>query len=139
MNCKACNNGRMEPGGAACRVCCPHMRLDLIPYCVDCGSQERAVFWGGGPRCQACSDKFGAQIQDERRKKFQRERDAYNSHVARGKQDGECPDDGVVCSTCCEHEEHDHGVCNDCGEDISDELTCQAEMAHERFLERYYG
>lgn len=31
----------------------------------------------------------------------------------------------------CEHEEHDHGICLDCGKDITDELVTKAEMAFE--------
>jgi hypothetical protein len=99
--CDACNGSGMEAGGAACRGCRPYARLDLIPYCIDCGSPERAVYWGGGPRCQACSDKFRAVVQRDRAISFARERDALAAHIAEG-----CPDDGIVCESCCDHE-HD--------------------------------
>ncbi len=31
----------------------------------------------------------------------------------------------------CMHDEHDHGICIDCGKDISDYLICRAERAAE--------
>jgi len=31
----------------------------------------------------------------------------------------------------CQHEETDHGICDECGEDISDELAARAEAACE--------
>lgn len=39
--------------------------------------------------------------------------------------------DDPECVDCCEHQEHDHGVCSDCGEDITDQLVCDAEYAYE--------
>lgn len=93
------------------------MDLTKIPYCIDCGSQERAVYWGGGPRCQRCSDRFREHVHAERVRKFQRERDALNAHIGYHHQHGECPDDGLVCESCCEHEfDSSEGfLCNHCG------------------------
>jgi len=31
----------------------------------------------------------------------------------------------------CPHDEHDHGICLDCGKDILDDLVCAAEYATE--------
>jgi hypothetical protein len=49
---------------------------------------------------------------------------------------GECldsyqADDGSGCSACCEHWEHDHGICFDCGKDCTDDLVGRAEAAFE--------
>ena len=43
------------------------------------------------------------------------------------------PDCGDAdCSVHCPHDEHDHGICLDCGEDIIDRLIRDAEDAFER-------
>ena len=31
------------------------------------------------------------------------------------------------CPVCCEHDDHDHGICLDCGEDITQRLVARAE------------
>lgn len=92
------------------------MDLTKIPYCIDCGSSERAVYWGGGPRCQKCSDKFSEEVRIKRELQFKQERAAYDAHIYHAKHEGECPDDGVVCKSCCEHEFDDSegGYCLNC-------------------------
>lgn len=42
----------------------------------------------------------------------------------------------LECVDCCEHSETNHGVCSDCGTDISDDLCARAEAAMESFQER---
>lgn len=41
------------------------------------------------------------------------------------------PCENEKCQECCEHNEHDHGVCMDCEKDITDDLVCAAEYAYE--------
>ena len=36
-----------------------------------------------------------------------------------------------ACPECCEHDEHDHGICLNCGADRTDWLVGQAESAFE--------
>ena len=38
---------------------------------------------------------------------------------------------GNPCQECCSHDEHDHGICLDCGLDRSDDLAAQAEFQAE--------
>lgn len=42
----------------------------------------------------------------------------------------ECGEDTInwsqICNECCEHEELDHGVCMDCGDDQTEELMAKA-------------
>ena len=35
---------------------------------------------------------------------------------------------GDICPDCCEHDEHDHGICLDCGKDIFNDLVGAAEF-----------
>lgn len=39
--------------------------------------------------------------------------------------------DNDRCQICCEHNEHDHGICLDCDADITDNLVGAAEAAYE--------
>lgn len=71
------------------------------------------------------------EFQYKRSLEFERKRDAFLAHTGYRETHGECPDDGVFCEACCEHEEHDHGVCNECEADISGELAGKAESAFE--------
>ncbi len=41
------------------------------------------------------------------------------------------PCDDPTCTECCEHDEHDHGFCLDCGADVTDRLIMDAEAAFE--------
>lgn len=36
--------------------------------------------------------------------------------------------DGSTCPDCCPHDEHDHGICLDCGKDIMDDLVGRSEL-----------
>lgn len=47
-------------------------------------------------------------------------------HIARSKAEGECPDDGEVCESCCEHDELDCGHCLDCGADRTEDMMAAA-------------
>ena len=38
---------------------------------------------------------------------------------------------GASCQECCEHLEHDHGICNDCEAEVFDRLAARAEEAWE--------
>lgn len=44
---------------------------------------------------------------------------------------GETRKDLIICPDCCEHFEHDHGYCLDCGEDCLDVLVGRAESYYE--------
>lgn len=44
--------------------------------------------------------------------------------------DEPCSED-CSCSNCCQHYEHDHGICLDCGEDRTEDLAADAEYAFE--------
>lgn len=37
-------------------------------------------------------------------------------------------DNGDSCEECCEHREHDHGTCLDCGKDRTSDLAGEAEF-----------
>ncbi len=41
------------------------------------------------------------------------------------------PCDDPTCTECCEHDEHDHGYCLDCGADVMDRIIMRAECAFE--------
>jgi len=41
------------------------------------------------------------------------------------------PCDDAGCQECCMHDEHDHGICLDCGMDRTEFLVCDAEYAFE--------
>jgi hypothetical protein len=74
------------------------------PYCIDCGSPDVKVHWGGGGRCQKCSDRFSAEVQAKRKREFEDECARKKLHAYKRDVDGHCPDDGEVCPDCCEHE-----------------------------------
>jgi len=43
----------------------------------------------------------------------------------------ECEECGQEECECCAHEEHEHGICSDCGEEVSNRLVGMAEDAWE--------
>lgn len=43
----------------------------------------------------------------------------------------ECLDEQGDCQKCCPHDEHDHGICLDCGLDRADDLSGIAESTFE--------
>jgi hypothetical protein len=48
----------------------------------------------------------------------------YEEHLARRRREQEQEE--------CPHDEHDHGICLDCGKDIMDELIGRAELLEDR-------
>jgi hypothetical protein len=45
-----------------------------------------------------------------------------------------CPNpecDEETCQECCPHDDHDHGICLDCGLDRTDDLSADAEYEYE--------
>lgn len=45
--------------------------------------------------------------------------------------DGSSPCENEECQECCPHDEHDHGICLDCGRDRNGDLAGKAEDAFE--------
>ena len=43
----------------------------------------------------------------------------------------ECNDQDDTCQECCPHDEHDHGICMDCGKDRTDVFVGAAEAHFE--------
>lgn len=40
------------------------------------------------------------------------------SHLYKNELDGHCPDDGMICEECCEHQDTDHNMCMDCNKQL---------------------
>lgn len=100
--------------------------------CHDCKQVPGThTYFLGNKRCNLCAMMFDAQNYAKRRAEWQAEREALNSHVDRSRAEGECPDDGVTCESCCQCSEFDHGICLDCGADRTDDLVAAAEAACE--------
>lgn len=86
----------------------------IVRFCDDCKAVPPTTTWGlGTVRCTPCSETFRAKIQAERDDRDRREREALEAHQAAG-----CPDDGVTCPECCEHEYDwdEGGMCLNCGD-----------------------
>lgn len=89
--------------------------------CHDCKQAPATVHYVlGAKRCQACSDAFDLANREH---KAAEEAARIAAHV--------CDESDDVCEECCEHEEHDHGYCMDCGADRMDALVGAAEDAWE--------
>jgi hypothetical protein len=74
--------------------------------------------WGmGAVRCQACGDAFDAKIHEERKAESAREAERLCAHHLARQANGACPDDGVSCPECCEHEfdPSEGNMCLNCG------------------------
>jgi hypothetical protein len=93
--------------------------LDVrTPYCIDCGSGDIKVYWGGGGRCQKCSDKFGADWETRRQLQFKREQEIEDALPPCE----ECGEAQVLvygeasCQECCNHDyDPDEGMmCMNC-------------------------
>lgn len=77
--------------------------LDVrTPYCVDCGHPNVKVHWGGGSRCQPCSDAWHAKVHAKRLRDAQAKTEADARHVCGQDIEGAAE----LCQKCCEHE-HD--------------------------------
>jgi hypothetical protein len=98
-------------------------KINPTGYCIDCGNGDAPVHYGGGPRCTRCSQTFDLMRRQRAALIRARAKEALDVHIAEG-----CPDDGLACSNCCDHYEHDHGICYDCGEDITQTLVSQADF-----------
>lgn len=70
--------------------------------------------------CEACFRKEAALMKVE-----------YDAGRLTPACDGstDCGDSG--CQDCCPHDEHDHGICMDCGKDRTDDLVGAAESYFE--------
>jgi ribosomal protein L37AE/L43A len=96
-----------------------HGNVDL---CDDCRRFPPTTTFGlGAVRCDACAKAFKDALYAKRLEAARLIREAIERHVNEG-----CPDDGIVCAECCEHEELDHGICCACEADLSDELCNRA-------------
>lgn len=61
----------------------------------------------------------------------------YDAHKAKHKCD-DCgkPCESWLCQECCEHDEHEHGYCIECGANIMDDIVGRAEMARDAAEDR---
>lgn len=76
-----------------------------IAKCDVCGLRPHVSVWGTGiKRCEPCDADQRALVQDKRRREFEAERARLKAHCDAREAAGSCPDDGEVCSECCEHE-----------------------------------
>lgn len=82
--------------------------------CTDCGDVKQPDQWGYFQyRCMPCHGRFHTALHAKRLADAETERLAHAVHVANG-----CPDDGLVCPSCCDHEfdTEEGGYCiHDCG------------------------
>lgn len=88
-------------------------------WCVDCGPFGRVpvVHYTWKSRCNVCSDHFQRQLHAKRVQEEQERRARLQAHI-----EANCPDDGEVCSSCCEHEfdSSEGGYCLNCDSHWSD-------------------
>lgn len=96
-----------------------HYESDHAHYCM------------GAIRCGPCREVFDRANRDESARKFAAHRAAYSDHVGYCRQHGECPDDGIFCSSCCPHEDVNHGLCNDCEENVMGDMIDAAMCVYE--------
>jgi hypothetical protein len=104
--------------------------LKLVPMneapslCRDCDRWNATVVYAmGEKRCTVCAAKFSAEVAIRRATALEKERLRLQAHLLRLEADGHCPDDGVVCEACCEHEfdSSEGGYCiNGCEKHVTD-------------------
>lgn len=119
------------------------MSTPTIETCEDCrktipcrceGSHydlDHSHYGMGAVRCGPCREAFRAVLQAESMRKLAAQRAAYVAHVAHFREHDECPDDGVICEHCCQHEDVDHGICNDCEENVMGDMIDAAMSIYE--------
>lgn len=101
------------------------MDCDLLLLCR-CGDFERSYLtashthWGGGDRCTACSERFGALLAEKKAKIAQIAHQNYLAHLDADH------DDGEVCEECCEHGDIDKWCCLICGADLGEAMMADA-------------
>lgn len=80
--------------------------------CRVCHIRPPSRAYGLGDRCAVCAESARATARAERALIDAAERLALQAHVAAG-----CPDDGLVCESCCDHEfDSSEGfMCLECG------------------------
>ena len=86
-----------------------------VSVCDDCKLTPPTRTYGlGSVRCDARAKVFDEDCHAKRLDGAKLIREALRAHVEAG-----CPDDGVVCSDCCEHEYdvNEGGMCINCGDD----------------------
>ena len=88
--------------------------MSKVKQCSECGILNAPLTaWGDNQyRCAPCSDVRHKQIYAHRRIEEEQEKRALAEHRAAG-----CPDDGLFCPECCEHEfdASEGGMCLNCG------------------------
>lgn len=85
-----------------------------VAFCDDCGDKPPTVTFGlGAVRCDECAEVCKKAWRAESAARDRAEAEALKAH-----QDAGCPDDGISCPECCEHEfDWDEGyTCLNCGE-----------------------
>lgn len=86
----------------------------MSKLCDDCKSVPATMHYVlGKGRCDACAKVFDDAWRAKRRAEKEAEAKALEAHKVAG-----CPDDGVVCPECCEHEYDwdEGGMCLNCGD-----------------------
>jgi hypothetical protein len=110
----------VKPELIDCHDCCK-----TIP--CRCGRQpdgsyrydkDHSHYMLGATRCGPCRERFDTFNRSEAARKFAAQREAYAAHVNQSRQTDECPDDGILCPSCCPHEDVKNGLCNDCEENV---------------------
>lgn len=82
----------------------------------------------GAARCTLHAEGFRIEWQMKERARKAKERAALEAHIASG-----CPDDGITCPECCEHEfDPDEGyTCLNCGAEGYERMAAMADARSE--------